>query len=129
MDTFNSNAEFTEEFHRLGNNLGALIKAVCQSDVRRQSWHKAERRFIKATQAFEDLMEWTHADETAQKARVYIHSVWQTAHGPLLLHEMHLGLVDSLKKLNDRVSECVEDKPAHEITVDDSKPGSIKQNI
>jgi ElaB/YqjD/DUF883 family membrane-anchored ribosome-binding protein len=112
--------DLSTELNRLGENLGKLLKSAWESDERRSVEREIKSGLDQFTKQIDSALEQTRADQNVKKARATIKDAWETAHGPQVMTELHLGLVDSLKKLNDELAKRVEAKPAHEVKVEET---------
>jgi hypothetical protein len=108
------------ELNRLGENLGKLLKSAWESDERRSIERELKSGLEQFTKQIDSAVEQTRAEQNVKKARETLKDAWETAHGPQVMTELHLGLVDSLKKLNDELAKRVEAKPAHEVKVEET---------
>jgi hypothetical protein len=115
-----THSDLVGELSRLGENLGKLLKASWESDERKSVERELRNGLDQFGKQINQALEQAHADQNVKKARDTIKEAWETAHGPQVLTEMHLGLVDSLKKLNDELSRRAEPKPAHEVKADEA---------
>ena len=113
-------SDLATELNRLGENLGKLLKATWESDERKTVERELKSGLEQLSKQISTAVEQTQADHHVKKARETLKDAWQTAHGPQVLTEMHMGLVDSLKKLNDEVARRAEPKPAHEVKADEA---------
>ena len=113
-------SDLATELNRLGENLGKLLKATWESDERKTVERELKSGLEQLSKQISTAVEQTQADHHVKKARETLKDAWQTAHGPQVLTEMHMGLVDSLKKLNDEVAKRAEPKPAHEVKADEA---------
>ena len=113
-------SDLATELNRLGENLGKLLKATWESDERKTVERELKSGLEQLSKQISTAVEQTQADHHVKKARETLKDAWQTAHGPQVLTEMHMGLVDSLKKLNDEVARRAEPKPAHEVNADET---------
>jgi hypothetical protein len=111
-------ADLVSELSRLGENLGKLIKASWESEERKSVERELKSGLDQFGKQINKAMEQAHTDENVKKARDAFKDAWETAHGPQVVREMHMGLVDSLKKLNDELARRSEAKPAHEVKAD-----------
>lgn len=107
--------DLASELNRLGENLGKLLKATWESDERKAVERELKSGLEQFSRQVNNAVEQTRADQNVKKAKDTLKEAWQTAHGPQVVSEMHMGLVDSLKKLNDEISKRAEAKPAHEV--------------
>lgn len=112
--------ELVAEMNRLGENLGKLLKAAWDSDERRSvereirtGLDQLNKQVEKAAEQARETRE--RADTPLRKAAGNVKGVWETAHGPQVVNEMRLGLVDSLRKINDELARRAMPKPAQEV--------------
>jgi hypothetical protein len=112
--------ELVAEMNRLGENLGKLLKAAWDSDERRSvereirsGLDQLNKQVDKAAQQAREARERTNTP--LRKAANNVKGVWETAHGPQVVNEMRLGLVDSLRKINDELAKAAMPKPAQEV--------------
>ena len=110
------------ELNRLGENLGKILKATWESEERKSMEKELRSGLEQFSKQINSAMEQSRADQSVKKAKESLKGAWETAHGPQVLQEMHLGLVDSLKKLNDEIAKRAEAKPAHEVKADEVPP-------
>jgi ElaB/YqjD/DUF883 family membrane-anchored ribosome-binding protein len=114
----NEQSELVAELNRLGENLGKLLKATWESEERKTVEHELKSGLEQFTKQINTAVEQARTDQNVKKAKETLKEAWHTAHGPQVVSEMHMGLVDSLKKLNDEIAKRAEPKPAHEVKAD-----------
>lgn len=107
------------ELNRLGENLGKILKATWESEERKAMEKELKSGLEQFSKQINSAMEQTKTDQSVKKAKEALKDAWETAHGPQVLKEMHLGLVDSLKKLNDEIARRSEPKPAQEVKAEE----------
>ena len=110
--------DLAAELNRLGENLGRLLKATWESDERKTVERELKSGLEQFSRQVINAVEQARADHNIKKAKVTLKDAWQTAHGPQVVSEMHMGLIDSLKKLNDEIAKRAEAKPAHEVVAE-----------
>lgn len=96
-------SDLAAELNRLGENLGRLLKASWESDERRNVERELKSGLEQFSKQINSAVEQARSDQHLQKARESLKEAWHIAHGPQVVTEMRLGLVDSLKKLNDEI--------------------------
>ena len=117
--------DLANELNRLGENLGRLLKASWESDERKSVEREIKSGLEQFNKQINKAVEQTRVDKNLKKARQSVQEAWETAHGPQVLTEMRMGVVDSLRKLNDEIARRAEPKPAQEVTPDE--PSSTAQ--
>lgn len=117
--TSTESSNLAAELNRLGENLGKLLKSTWESDERKSVERELRTGLEQLSKQINSAVEQTRADPHMKKAKETVKEAWQTAHGPQVLSEMHLGLIDSLKRLNDEIARRSEPKPAHEVKADE----------
>ncbi|MCL5997112.1 MAG: hypothetical protein M1546_13800 [Chloroflexi bacterium] len=108
-------SDIAAEMNRLGENLGKLFKATLESDERKSIEREIRNGLDQLSKQVNSAIDQARHDQSVRKAKDTIKDAWETAHGPQVLNEMRLGLVDSLKKLNDELARRAEPKPAQEV--------------
>jgi ElaB/YqjD/DUF883 family membrane-anchored ribosome-binding protein len=116
------NDDLAKELNRLGENLGKLLWSPWTSEERKSIERELKSGVEQFTKQINKAVEQTRFDRNVKKARQTVQEAWETAHGPQVLSEMHLGLVDSLRRLNDEVAKRAEPKPAQEVTPNEPPP-------
>jgi hypothetical protein len=106
------------ELNRLGENMGKLLKATWESDERKSIERELKSGLDQFNKQINSAVEQARVDQGMQKARSTLKDAWQTAHGPQMVSELHAGLVDSLKRLNDEIARHAEARPAQEAKPD-----------
>ena len=116
-------SDLASELSRLGENLGKLVKATWESDERKSIENELKSGLEQLNKQVNGALEQTRTDQNLRRAREKIKDTWETAHGPQIVREMELGIVDSLKRLNDEIAKRAEAKPAQEVNADEpAKP-------
>ncbi|HEY3289876.1 MAG TPA: hypothetical protein VGK87_07110 [Anaerolineae bacterium] len=108
-------SELVAELNRLGENLGKLLKASWESDERHSVERELKSGLEQLNKQINNAVEQARSDQHIQKARVSIKEAWHTAHGPQVVTEMRMGLIDSLKKLNDEIVRKADAKATPEV--------------
>ena len=126
IQTQTHESNITAEMNRLGENIGKLLKVAWESEERKSIEREIRSGLDQLTKQIDDAAEQARIDRTVKKARDGVKGVWETAHGPRIVNEMRLGLVDSLKKINDELSRLAEPKPAYEVKDQESPPRSTE---
>ncbi len=117
------------ELNRLGENLGKILKVPWESDERKAVEKELRSGLEQFSKQINSAIEQAKADQSVKKARDTIREAWQTAHGPQVLNEIHLGLIDSLKKLNDEIAQRTAPKPAQEVHADGQPAPAQEQAV
>ncbi len=107
-----------------------MLKASWESEERKSVEREIRSGVEQFNKQINKALEQTRVEQQFKKVQQSVTDVWETAHGPQVLHEMHLGLVDSLRRFNDELAKHAEPRPAHEVTpeqpvtrpVDEVKP-------
>src|SRR5512141_3233363 len=84
-------SDLVAELGRLGENLGKLLKASLESDEVKSIERELKTGLDQFSKEINKAVEQAHAEHTVKRARDTFKDAWETAHGPQVLHEMHLG--------------------------------------
>ncbi len=107
--------DLANELNRLGENIGKMFKTTWESEERRSVERELRTGLEQFTRQINKAIEQTRVEQSMKKARQTVTDAWETAHGPQVLHEMRMGLVDSLHRFNDELAKRAELKPAQEV--------------
>jgi ElaB/YqjD/DUF883 family membrane-anchored ribosome-binding protein len=121
-----SNEDLANELNRLGENLGKMLKSPWTSEERKSIERELKSGVEQFTKQINKAVEQTRIDQNMKKARQTVKDARETAHGPQVLNEMHLGLVESLRRLNDEIARRAEPKPAQEVTPNEPPPAAAE---
>jgi len=103
MDTDNkqNSSELISELNKLGENLSNLLRAAWESEERRSVEREITAGLEQLNQKLSDTAERIRNDAALNQARRTAKDAWRTAHGPQVVNEIRLGVLDTLKAIND----------------------------
>ncbi len=117
-------SDIVAELNRLGENLGNLVRGAINGEERRSIEREIAAGLEQMNKKFADASDSLRTDAYVNQARKAVKEAWETARGPQILTELHQGVIDSLKRINEDLSK--RSAPAQEATVDsvarDAKP-------
>jgi hypothetical protein len=102
MSTENNqnSSELTSELNRLGENLANLLRAAWESEERRSVEREITTGLEQMNKKLADAADQIRHDAALNQARRSAKEAWETAHGPQVLNELRMGVLDTLKAIN-----------------------------
>lgn len=123
----------SDEFGKLGQNLGNLLKSLWNTDERHYVEKEIKSGMQQFTSGLDNAIESIKTDDTMKKVGSMAKDVWETAHGPQIMSEVQMGIAELLRRVNEELKEKAERKPAHEASVvngnEPSTNGHAKETV
>ncbi len=111
-------SEFVNELNKLGENLGQLMRSVWESEERKSIEREMTNGIEQLAKQLNQTLDQLKTDATVGNAKKTVKEAWETARGPKIVSEVHQGVVDTLKKVNEELTKHTQ--PAHEVKIDDT---------
>ena len=113
------NTALEEEIRKLGENIGALLRTMWECEERKSIEREVTSILENVNQTLSQATEQLQSSQgeirdKVDQVRRSLSAAWETAHGPQIVREMELGLVDTLRKFNEALSRRAQPAPAHE---------------
>ena len=108
-------SQFVQELGKLGENLGALIKAYWESEERKSVEREVTKGLEQFSKSVNDTVEQLKRDDKVKKAKEGVKEAWENAHGPQLVDELRGGVLDTLRSINNELARAAAQKPAEEV--------------
>ena len=113
-------SEFVSELNKLGENLGQLMRSVWESEERKSIEREMTNGIEQLAKQLNQTLDQLKTDATVGNAKKTVKEAWETARGPKIVSEVHQGVVDTLKKVNEELTKHTQ--PAHEVKHDETPP-------
>jgi len=107
-------SELANELNKLGDNLANLLKAAWESEERRSVEREIASGIEQMNKKLADAAEQIRTDARLNEAKRAAKEAWETAHGPQVVNELRLGVLDTLKRINEELIRRAAAAPAHE---------------
>jgi hypothetical protein len=109
MSDNNSNqskrSEFVNELDKLGENLGALLRSMWESEERKSIERELDSGLEKLAGHLNHTIDQLKNDAKVENVKKAAKEAWETARGPQILSDVQQGMLDSLKKLNEEIAK------------------------
>ena len=115
QQTTQPGSQFIQELGKLGENLGALIKAYWESEERKSVEREVTKGLEQFSKSVNETVEQLKRDDNVKKAKESVKNAWETAHGPQLVDEVRSGILDTLRAINTELERSAAQKPAEEV--------------
>jgi hypothetical protein len=95
-----NSSDLTNELNQLGENLANLLRAAWDSEERRSVEREITAGLEQMNKKLADAAEQIRHDAALNQAKRSAKEAWETAHGPQVLNELRMGVLDTLKAVN-----------------------------
>ena len=95
-----NSSDLTNELNQLGENLANLLRAAWESEERRSVEREITTGLEQMNKKLADAADQIRHDAALNQAKRSAKEAWETAHGPQVLNELRMGVLDTLKAIN-----------------------------
>ena len=114
-------SDLISELNKLGENLGNLLHAAWESEERKSVEREIAAGIEQMNKKLSEATEKVKTDAYIGTAKRKVKDAWETARGPEIVSEVRQGILETLRKINEDLSQRTQ--PAQEATAEAAAAG------